>query len=200
MRQLLCTIGLLSLLVYPAMASKPEWRLEAERSLARASANLAADTNSATAGWEFARACFDLAEYATNSTERAALAQQGIAAARRVIARHPDNGPAHYYLGMNLGQLARTRLLSALKMVKELEKEFLHALELAPNLDFAGPDRGLGLLYRDAPSIGSVGSRRKAQHHLQNAVRLAPLYPENRLLLAESYFSWGDRKRRHAGV
>src|SRR6266496_3386808 len=34
------------------------------------------------AAWEFARACFDRAEYATNNAERAAIAMQGIAACR----------------------------------------------------------------------------------------------------------------------
>ena len=36
----------------------------------------------ATAAWQFGRACFDLAEFATNKTERASLAEQGIAACR----------------------------------------------------------------------------------------------------------------------
>jgi hypothetical protein len=182
------------LLANTGQAAQSDWRRSAERSLATAAEVLAENTNSATAGWQFARACFDLAEFATNSTERAALAQRGIAAARQVIASEPKNAPAHYYLGMNLGQLARTRFLGALKIVGELERAFLRTLELDPDFDHAGPDRNLGLLYRDAPSIGSVGSRRKANQHLQNAVRRAPKYPENRLNLAESLLGWGDRR------
>ena len=148
-------------------------------------------TNSETA-WKFARACFDTAEFATNNTERADLAKQGIAAARQVLAGDPKSAPAHYYLAMNLGQLARTRGLSALKLVNEMEKEFSLARSLDENLDFAGPDRNLGLLYRDAPSFGSIGSRTKARKHLTRATEIAPDFPENRLQLLESDLKWDD--------
>ena len=58
--------------------------------------------------------------------------------------------------------------------------------------DFAGADRNLGLLYRDAPAIVSVGSRSRAREHLEQAVKLAPQYPENRLNLIEAYVKWGE--------
>jgi len=144
------------------------------------------------AAWQFARACFDLAEFATNNTQRASLAEQGIAAARQAIARQSNSAPGHYYLGMNLGQLARTRGLSALRLVDQMQHEFIQAHDLDPQLDCAGPDRSLGLLYRDAPSIGSIGSRPRAREHLQRAVELAPQFPENRLNLIESYVKWGE--------
>jgi hypothetical protein len=74
-----------------------------------------------------------------------------------------------------------------------MEREVLKARELDPNQDHAGPDRILGLLYRDAPSIGSVGSRTKARHHLQQAALVAPDFPDNRLNLLETYLDWKDR-------
>jgi tetratricopeptide (TPR) repeat protein len=144
------------------------------------------------AAWHFARACFDLAEFATNKTERASLAEQGIAASQKAIASEPNLAPAHYYLGMNLGQLARTRGLSALRIVSQMQRVFTRARDLEAQLDWAGPDRNLGLLYRDAPSIASIGSRSKAREHLKRAVELAPQYPENRLNLVETYLSWGE--------
>jgi len=142
---------------------------------------------------EFARECFHLGEYATNNAERALLAEQGIAAARAAVARATNSGSAHFYLGLNLGQLARTRGLSALRLVDQMEDEVLKARALDPNQDHAGPDRILGLLYRDAPAIGSVGSRSKARHHLQQAAVVAPDFPENRLNLLETYLDWKDR-------
>ncbi len=145
------------------------------------------------AAWQFARACFDLAEFATNRTERAAIAEQGIAAAKQAVSQNSNSAPAHYYLGMTLAQLARTRGLSALRIVDQMEVEFSRARALDPHIDYAGPDRNLGLLYRDAPSIGSIGDRKKARFHLQQAVVLAPEDPENRLNLIESYIKWGDR-------
>lgn len=146
----------------------------------------------AAAAWKFARACFDLAEFATNKTECASLAEQGIAVSQRVIASEPNLAPAHYYLGMNLGQLARTRGLSALKLVSQMQRAFTRAHDLEEQLDWAGPDRNLGLLYRDAPAFASIGSRSKAREHLKRAVELAPGYPENRLNLVETYLSWGE--------
>jgi len=147
----------------------------------------------AGAAWQFGRACFDLAEFATNNTDRASLADQGIAACRRAIARESNSAPAHYYLGMNLGQLARTKGLAALKLVDQMEREFIRAHDLDERFDCAGPDRNLGLLYLDAPTIGSIGSRTRAREHLKRAVELAPQYPENRLSLIEAYLKWGER-------
>jgi hypothetical protein len=175
------------------LASKADWRLSAERKLFQAEKQLAKDTNSVQANWEFGRACFDLAEYSTNNTERADLAKRGIEASRRAVAGDPASAAAHYYLALNIGQLARTRYLSALKLVDELEHELLRARELDSKIFYAGPERTLGLLYRDAPVIGSVGSKRKAEQHLQAAAQLCPLYMDNRLNLAESYLKWGDR-------
>ncbi len=143
--------------------------------------------------WQFARACFDIADFSTNSAERADFAGKGIAACNEVLASDRDSAVAHYYLGMNLGQLAQTRGLSALKLVDQMEHEFKTARALDEKLDYGGPDRNLGLLYRDAPSWVSVGSRGRATRHLLRAAELAPNYPENRLNLVESYLKWSDR-------
>ena len=146
------------------------------------------------AAWHFARATFDLADVASNKTERAEIAQEGITACKHALERAPDSAPLHYYLGLNQGELARTRTFGALKLVDQMESEFSKAVTLDASLDYAGPDRSLGLLYRDAPVIGSIGSRSKARQHLERALELAPGYPENRLNLIESELKWGDRK------
>jgi hypothetical protein len=147
----------------------------------------------AQSAWQFGRACFDLAEFATNSAERAEIAEQGVAACKELIARAPKSAPGHYYLGMNLAQLARTRGIGALKIVSQMENEFGLASQLDASFDFGGADRNLGLLYRDAPSIISIGSRSRAKKHLERAVEISPDYPENRLNLMESCMQWSDR-------
>ena len=145
--------------------------------------------------WQFARACFDWAEYATNDTQRADLAQRGIDACRGVIARDAKLGAAHYYLALNLGQLARTKSLGALKLVDEMEVQFKRAIDLHGGFDYAGPHRSIGMLYRDAPGWPtSIGHRGKARSHLLKAVELSPDFPDNRLTLLESQLKWGDRK------
>ena len=111
-----------------------------------------------------------------------------------MIAQKPKLVSGHYYLAMNLGQLAQTKSLGALKLVSEMETEFQTARAQDEKYDFAGPDRSLGLLYLEAPGWPtSIGSRSKARHHLQRAVLLSPEYPENRLNLLEAYLKWGDK-------
>jgi tetratricopeptide (TPR) repeat protein len=165
----------------------------AKKEFGRAQIQFQSDAKNPTNAWQFARAAFDFAEFSTNDTERAALANQGIAACRPLVAREPKLAAGHYYLAMNLGQLARTEYLGALALVKEMEPEFQKAGELDPQLDHAGPKRNLGLLYRDAPGWPvSIGNPSKAQSLLKQAVKLAPDFPENHLHLIESYLKWNE--------
>jgi lipoprotein NlpI len=159
----------------------------------RAQEQFQSGTNDSVAAWQLARACFDFADFATTKAGRAVIANQGIAACQQLLARDSNSAPAHYYLGMNLGQLARTETFGALRLVKEMEREFKTAAELDAHFDYAGPERNLGLLYREAPSFGSIGSRRKAREWLEHTVALAPDYPENHLNLLESYLKWNNR-------
>jgi tetratricopeptide (TPR) repeat protein len=147
----------------------------------------------ADAAWQFARACFDRADLADRDSERAALGRQGIEVCRQLLKRDPNVAAAHYYLGMNLGQLAQTKSLGALPLVREMQKEWDTALALDQHIDFAGPDRNLGMLYRDAPGAPlSIGNRVEAVQHLMRAVELNPEYPENHLNLIESQINWNQ--------
>lgn len=154
-----------------------------------------ADTNSVPAAWALGQACFWRAEFAKDDGARKSLANEGVAVCRDLILRAPTVPEGHYYLALNLGQLARTKWLEALGIVKELE----HGLKLAggmnPRLDHAGPDRCLGQLYRDAPGWPiSVGSKSKTRAHLLRAVQLAPEFPENHLELIETWLFWKEKK------
>ncbi len=165
----------------------------------RTRAQYQSNTNDSTAALQLVRACFNFADLVTNETQRATLANQGIAVCHQWLAREPDSAPAHYYLAMNFGQLAKAEApsLAAYRLVREIEREFRKAAELDGRFDYAGPDRGLGLLYRDAPGWPlSIGSRHKAREWLDEAEKLAPGYPENHLNLAEAFLRWHD----HAGA
>lgn len=165
----------------------------------QAKASFEKDAEDPQKAWKFGQCCFDWAEFATNDTQRASLAREGIAACETAVERAPRSAAAHFYLGMNLGQLARTMSLGALKLVNQMESHFLTARELDPEFAQAGPDRNLGLLYLQAPGWPvSVGNRSKARAHLRQAVELAPLFPENPLNLMEAYAQWNetDRLRR----
>lgn len=151
-------------------------------------------TNSDSA-WKYAAACFELAEFSTNDTQRATLAVEGINAMRALLSVETNCGPARYYLAMNLGQLARTKTLGALPIVSEMEREFKRAIEQDDRVDFAGPDRNLGQLYYRAPGWpASIGSQSKARKPLERAAEMFPNYPANRLILLEYYLTKRDRK------
>ena len=130
------------------------------------------------AAWQFAHACFDRAEYSRDNDERARLANEGMAACRKVIAHQPKLAAGHYYLAMNMAQLARTKLLGALPLLSQMEHGWKTALDLDEKMDYGGPDRYVGLLYRDAPGWPvSLGDNVKARRHLLRAVELSPDFP-----------------------
>src|SRR5678815_2913387 len=111
----LSIFGVLVLWAYTAGAADvPTNRVERIYREARMNRD-AQGTNSVESLWKFARACFDWAELAKTDGSRAQIAEEGIAAAREAIRRKYGSAPAHYYLAMDLGQLARTKSLGALK-------------------------------------------------------------------------------------
>lgn len=156
-----------------------------------AKARYQAHPGDAEAAWQFARACFDRADNAGKDAEKAFAAKEGIAACEQALRAQPNSAAAYYYLGMNQGQLAQTKVFGALTLVKEMDKAWKKARELDESVDFAGPDRNLALLYRDAPRPPlSIGNRAKAEECALRAIALAPSYPENRLNLVETYLKW----------
>ena len=183
-------------MVFAGESLNPVFAGRAGAEFHRAQTQFQSHTNDSAAAWQFARACYDFADFATNNADRAALAELGIAAGHQLLAREPKSAPGHYYLAMNFGQLADARApsMAAYKLVHEIEREFKSAAELDEHFDFAGPARNLGELYFQAPGWPlSVGSKHKAREWLERAVKLAPDYPENHLNLIEARIKWNDQ-------
>ncbi len=175
----------LPILADPSVTTNPS-ELAAQEYAAHRSRWVQSPTNSVEA-WEFGRAAFDWSDFATNQSQKAAIAGKGIQACRQSLTNQPS-APAHYYLALNLGRLAETKGLSALHLIREMEQELISAQTLDPLFDHAGADRTLGLLYRDAPGWPvSLGDTAKATRHLEACTRLDGEFPENRLALAELY-------------
>ncbi len=177
--------------------TNPVFIARAEKAFQLAHANYLANTNDLAGAAQFASACFDRSDFATNDSQRAIMAQLGVDACRHLIARNPRSAAGHYYLAMNLGELAQAEApsIAAYKLVHEVEREFKAAAELDVSFDFAGPARNLGELYFQAPGWPlSVGSKRKAKEWLDRAVVVAPGYPENQLNLLEAHLKWRQRE------
>jgi len=167
----------------------------AEKAFVLAQKEFAQHPEQAGAACQLGRASYDLSEQATNMAQRAEVARAGIASCRQLLERDPKSALGHYYLGMDYGELAEAEApsMAAYKLIREIESEFKTTLELDERLDFAGPPRCLGLLYRDAPGWPiSIGSKHKAREYLERAAALAPNFPENQMNLFESCVGWHD--------
>jgi len=150
-------------------------------------------TNGLAALHDFCRLAYDLAAAQSKDPERARITQLAIAAAKASLSNNPASAPTHYYLALNLGELARTKSLGALQIVPRIRDSLESARALDESLDHGGPDRTLGLLYLEAPGWPtSIGSRDKAKAHFLRALQIAPEYPGNHLGLAEALLRWRD--------
>ena len=72
--------------------------------------------------WVFARACYDLTDFAPPEARRGEIAKQGIAACQQLVNRDPKSAAGNYYLSMNYGELAEAEApsLAAYRLVHEL--------------------------------------------------------------------------------
>jgi tetratricopeptide (TPR) repeat protein len=168
-----------------------------EQAFFLAKSELSRHPNDPAAAWHLGRASFDWALFATNTDQHADVARTGIAACQQAIALVPDSAPAHYYLAMDYGELADAEQpsLAAYRLIKDIEREFKLASTLDERIDFGGPPRSLGMLYRDAPGWPiSIGNKHKAREYLEHAASLFPDFPENQLVLVESYLHWHQRE------
>lgn len=141
----------------------------------------------------FGETAFAWGDTVSTSAERATVAEETVAALRAVARDHPRSAVAHYFLAMNLGQLARTRTLGALRLVEEMVEHFNLALGIDPALEHSGPDRNLGRLHHLAPGWPlSVGDDAKARRHLEAAVKRVPEFPANHLALLDFLVAEND--------
>ena len=177
-------------------ADQDQFRAHAQQILDAAQKRYTTEPTNSIAAWQVGRAGFELVGVLKDPKEMEKIINEGIAACRQSVALDPTSAAGHYYLAITVGKLADLkRNLAAYVMVKEVEREFHKARELDERFCHAGPDRSLGLLYHQAPGWPlSIGSRSKARKHLERAAELAPDFPENRLLLAEAYLKWHDKK------
>lgn len=147
--------------------------------------------------WKLGKACFDMADNTQSKSDRAKYANRGIAVTRAGTQVDTNSAWCFYYLGLNIGQLARTKTFTALRLIRPMQDALERAKALDPAVEHGGPDRTLGLLYRDAPSL-IVGDKKKAREHLTNAVKVAPNWPENYLELIAGCLEWGDKETARA--
>jgi tetratricopeptide (TPR) repeat protein len=190
-----CVVLLTGLVIFWANVGRCSGDIDSpEKTYNLAKTQLAADPAAPDALWEFGRACFVWAEASTSDSQREKIANEGIAASKKLLQEDEHSVPGHYYLGLNLGQLVRTKRWGVTKIYRQMETEFMAVLTLDAKYDHAGADRNLGLLYLDAPGWPfGVGDESKGRQYLAKAVELATDYPENQLDLIEAELKMGDK-------
>jgi TRAP transporter TatT component family protein len=150
-----------------------------------ASALLCAQTPAPTLS---AHECYVLGKTSPDKAARRVHFRAGIAAARGVLERDPNDPDALRWLAANLGAAALERgKMAALKVLPEMERLMLKLDALAPAYDGAAASRVLGVLYSTAPPIISIRSRDKARTAFEKALALAPEHPGNQALAARFF-------------
>jgi tetratricopeptide (TPR) repeat protein len=176
-------------------AQDPDFVAEAKAAYEKAQTAYSTNSASQEAAIDLARTAFDYADLAPNDQIRENVANNGIAMARSVIATNTNSVGGHYYLALNIGQLARTKMLGALKLLTEMERELKTVIQLDPKFDYAGGYRTLGVLYLEAPGWPtSVGDKKKARFNLEKAIEIAPEFPDNHMCYLEGLAKWKEWK------
>jgi hypothetical protein len=142
------------------------------------------------------RACYLAGKRATNGNERRRQFADGIAAARALLAVQPDDSEGLLWLAANLGADALERgVLTALKVLPEMERLLLRLEARDPMYDHAAAARTLGVLYFKAPALISIGSKSRARDFLERALLRAGDHPANQILAAEFFADVGEEAR-----
>jgi tetratricopeptide (TPR) repeat protein len=137
--------------------------------------------------WRGARACAWLTEEFTDNERRASYAQKGVDYARRAVEADAKRVEAHYYLGINLGQSARTKTVGAYMMVPKVVNAGKAAMGIDERFDYGGPPRLIGTVYAKAPPWpASIGDIDEGIQYLTRAVQIAPDYPQNHLFYGDA--------------
>jgi tetratricopeptide (TPR) repeat protein len=138
---------------------------------------------------------FRLGHAAEGEADKRKFHEEGFRLAEEARALQPNDPGALLQWTMHASAIAALdKNLAALKRIKEIEATLLRLKELAPAYRHAAADRTLGLLYRNAPMIISIGSTARAGRHLKEAYAKDPSYPGNCIFLADFYLSEGEKR------
>ena len=128
-----------------------------------------------------------------NSSQRKKLAQEARDAGAQAVAKNPQRADAWAYHAESIGQWANQHKgPGSLKRVKQAVAALQKALELDPHYAYA--HMLLAEFYRQAPSVISVGDKKKALEQARMAVRDGPAQAINHLVFARALLDNGRRE------
>src|SRR5262245_49947501 len=140
-----------------------------------------------------------LTDHEQEPAARLDAATRAVDAAQLCARRRPEDVACDYWLGAGLGVQARERPSTGLSALPLIEASFKKAAARAPELEEAGPDRALALLYLRAPGWPTgPGDPELGLQHARRAVAQMPDYPPNHLALGEALSKSGDDEASRA--
>jgi tetratricopeptide (TPR) repeat protein len=134
------------------------------------------------------------AERTSNKKTKRYWATRGKGYANRCIEIKPGEAGCYYWRAVNTGLYYQARVIGYQKGIKQMLVDCEKIIELGqPQYDKAGPYRIQGEIYSRLPQTAGhpdsvIRDLDKAEELLQEAVKLAPNYPENRIALARTLY------------
>ena len=138
-----------------------------------------------------AEQAYHQASQAKTRTDKIHWAQTGIEHAEQCLKLQEQSPACHFYLALNTGLYYEAKIFGYATGLARMVQAAERVNELDPSYEQGGGYRLLGKIYLESPSF-SLGSNQitrdlvKSRHYLEQAVRMAPDYPENHLFLAET--------------
>lgn len=133
-----------------------------------------------------AESYFLLGQLSTSNESKRENFLMGEKVAEDFLKKTPDSKEMKLLWIANKGEIAGIdKNLKSLFAIPSLESELLKMVKIAPEFAHASAHRALGKIYLYAPIIISVGSKKKAEKHIQQAFLSDPEWPENRMAYAE---------------
>ena len=132
-------------------------------------------------------------------------AEKGMALAARCIERYPEEAGCYYYHAVNTGLFYQARVIGYQEGIKSMLSDLNQVIHLNPAYENAGAYRILGQVYTELPQTtlypdGITRDLEKAEKYLQEAINLAPDYPENLLSSADTLLKLEKTEQAHAHI
>ncbi len=141
-----------------------------------------------------AKAFYLLGDLTADRKEAFRLYEQTGSYARQALRIDPDRPACHYWNGLFLLRKAEhENSIRAFFFVRKAIGELERVRASAPEYDHAGASRVLCLLRQEAPNWTPFGDLGLSIELGREAVRIDPVYPLNRLYLADAYALRGDK-------
>lgn len=132
-------------------------------------------------------------------------AEKGLAFSTRCIERYPEEAGCYYYHAVNTGLFYQARVIGYQDGIKNMISDLDRVIQLNPSYESAGAYRILGQIYTELPQTtlypdGITRDLEKAEKYLQEAINLAPDYPENLLSYADTLLKLNKTEQAHAQI